>query len=94
MTDLARAAEMDQGLLSKIERGLRPPPQITSPTLARIAAGLGFGPPSEQFQELLQAAYRGRSGDPLAIAPYIPTLHLLTAKTANPVRGLGGLTPE
>jgi transcriptional regulator with XRE-family HTH domain len=58
---LARKIEMDQGLLSKIERGKRPPPQIV-PHVQRIAAALGFPNGSSEFRELLAVAYRERFG--------------------------------
>jgi transcriptional regulator with XRE-family HTH domain len=62
ITDLARAVQMDQGLLSKIERGLRPPPQII-PHIQRMAERFEFEPASREYRELLEAAYAERFGE-------------------------------
>src|SRR5262245_25979065 len=59
INQLARKVDMDQGLLSKIERGLRPPPQIV-PHVQRIANALGLEPKSADFKELTETAYRVR----------------------------------
>jgi transcriptional regulator with XRE-family HTH domain len=61
ITDLARVVQMDQGLLSKIERGLRPPPQII-PHIQRMAQRFGFEPASREYRELFEAAYAERFG--------------------------------
>ena len=61
MNELARKIEMDQGLLSKIERGKRPPPQLV-PQVQRIAAALGLEVESAKFKELMEVAYRERFG--------------------------------
>jgi len=61
LNQLARQIDIDQGLLSKIERGKRPPPQIV-PYVQRIAVVLGFAEGSTEFTELMQAAYSGRFG--------------------------------
>lgn len=53
---------MDPGFVSKIERGVRPPPQIV-PHVHRIAAVLGFDQSSEEFRMLVEAAYQGRFGE-------------------------------
>lgn len=59
MNRLARFIDMDQGLLSKIERGKRPPPQIV-PHVEKIALAFGFGPNSPEFKELAETAHRER----------------------------------
>lgn len=60
MNELARKIQMDQGLLSKIERGKRPPPQLV-PRVQRIGAALGMGEESLEFKELVEAATRNAS---------------------------------
>jgi transcriptional regulator with XRE-family HTH domain len=61
MNQLARAIEMDQGLLSKIERGHRPPPQIV-PCVERMAKAFGFENESAEHRQLVEMAYRERFG--------------------------------
>lgn len=61
MNELARRIDMDQGLLSKIERGVRPPPQIV-PGVQRIAEALQLQPGSPEFKELLNLAGEERFG--------------------------------
>jgi hypothetical protein len=94
MADLARAAEIDQGLLSKIERGLRPPPQIV-PYVQRIAERFKFQPASKEYEELVNAAYheRFKQDDSRPVKP-IPTITFLVSGNRSPVRGLSGLPPE
>jgi hypothetical protein len=93
MTELARAALMDQGLLSKIERGLRPPPQIGSPVFQRIATRFGFEPTSQEYRQLLEAACEGRFGRSEK-AKAAPTITVLLAPKGSQARGLSGLPPE
>ena len=84
---------MDPGHISKLERSLRPPPEIV-PTVQRIGAALGFMPDSAEFRELVETAYRERfprkqQGGISAILTVIP------ATAAVPRgRGLGGLSPQ
>jgi hypothetical protein len=59
MSELARRIEMDQGLLSKIERGKRPPPQLV-PHVQRIGAALSMESDSAEFKELVETAYKER----------------------------------
>lgn len=61
MNQLARQIPMDQGLLSKVENGKRPPPQLV-PHVQRIAAALGLKDDSAEFKELFEIAYRERFG--------------------------------
>ncbi|MBZ5635360.1 MAG: helix-turn-helix transcriptional regulator [Acidobacteriia bacterium] len=94
ITDLARAAQMDQGLLSKIERGLRPPPQIV-PHIQRMAERFGFEPASPEYRELLETAYAERFGANRTDTKRRQVLIELSPIT-NPPRALGlsGLPPE
>src|ERR1700730_17209653 len=75
ITDLGRATLIDQGLLSKIERGLRPPPQII-PHVQRIADRFGFAPTSKEYVELIEAAYEGRFSDSPEGTERLPILHM------------------
>src|SRR5437870_1871421 len=61
MIAFARAIGMDQGLLSRIERGQRPAPQIV-PFVHRMALKLGFEKDSKYYKELIEAAYVSRFG--------------------------------
>lgn len=96
MSELARRIEMDQGLLSKIERGKRPPPQLV-PHVQRIGAALGMGIESAEFKELVEAAYRERF--PREKWPAILSLEPGEGGVVELVRipvhrsGLGGYTP-
>lgn len=85
MNQLARQVEMDQGLLSKIERGLRPPPEII-PHVQRIAEAFGFERGSAEYEELTTAAFQERF--PMRAAPVIVTLMPL----GEPARSRGGLS--
>src|SRR5712692_619692 len=62
ISDLARCADIDQGLLSKIERGLRPAPQLV-PYVHRIAERFGLDSSSQEYKELCETAYRERFGE-------------------------------
>ena len=88
ITDLARATLMDQGLLSKIERGVRPPPQLI-PHVQRIAEHFRLAPESSEHRELFDTAYEERFGR----KPRGPVLIELSRAT-TPSRGLSGLPPE
>jgi hypothetical protein len=90
MTDLAQSARLDQGQLSRIERGLRPPPDIY-PNVQLIAEKFGFEPTSHQYRELMGSAIEERFG---SNAPPSPTLHFLVAPKGSRVMGLRGLRPE
>ncbi len=61
LNELARKIDIDQGLLSKIETGKRPAPQIV-PHVHRIAAAFGFMEGSTELKELVDVAYRERFG--------------------------------
>lgn len=93
ITDLARAMLIDQGLLSKIERGLRPPPQII-PHVQRISERFGFALTSRENQELVDAAYRERFPGDREHVERLPAITLLESNKASPVRGLSGFPPE
>lgn len=89
MNRLAQEASLDQGLLSKIERGLRPPPEIV-PFVERLARCFQLDTSSAEYRQLMDAAYRDRFADdpPAAKRPaYLMTLGFER-------RGLGGLPPE
>jgi transcriptional regulator with XRE-family HTH domain len=95
MNQLARQVEMDQGLLSKIERGLRPPPEIV-PHVQRIAEALGFKRESAEYQELVNAAVQERfakrkQGGPMGTKGSIVSFVLADP---DPPPGLAGLPPE
>jgi transcriptional regulator with XRE-family HTH domain len=91
MNELARQIPLDQGYLSKVERALRPPPQIV-PHVQRIAAALGFRPDSAEFQELIEAAYRERF--PRKQKPGISEILTVTAgaDAETTLRRSGGLS--
>ena len=93
LTRLARSIEFDQGVLSKIERGIRRAPQIV-PYVQRIAVSLGFEPSSDEYRELMDLAYKERfSGRPEPTGrSLIVTLGPAHDRVAS--RGLGGLPPE
>jgi transcriptional regulator with XRE-family HTH domain len=93
LTTLARSMDFDQGVLSKIERGIRRAPQIV-PYVQRIAACLGFEPSSDEYRELMDLAYKERfSGRPDPTGrSLIVTLGPASGCPASP--GLGGLSPE
>lgn len=90
MTDLARAALIDQGLLSKIERGLRPPAPF--PAVQRIAERFGFSSSSQEYQTLFEAAYSDRFGN-REKPKVVPTLQALVSRSASP-SGLLGMPPQ
>src|SRR5689334_9438415 len=92
ITDLSRAALIDQGLLSKIERGLRPPAQF--PQVQRIAERFGFDPTSKDYLELFKTAYAERFGENPAGDGALPIVRQLASRTTAPFRGLSGLPPE
>jgi hypothetical protein len=94
MTELARLIDIDQGLLSKIERGLRPPPEIV-PYVQRMATRFGLEPNSKEYSELLQVAYRERFPEQGGGGGRILTLGLPDRPLDPGVsRGLGGLPLE
>ena len=59
LVELAEACRIDPGLLSKIEKGERLPPQL--PTLLVLAKELGIPPKSDEFAELLGAVDQDRN---------------------------------
>ena len=84
MNDLARRIGMDQGLLSKIERGLRPPPQIV-PYVQHTAEALGFAVDSGEYKQLIETAYRERFRTSRSAAGQIISLTLAEeARAAEP----------
>ena len=68
LVDLARAADIDPALLSKIETGKRLPPDL--PGLLRLTQALDIAEESTQFAELLALTDRARN----------PALHDMAAK--------------
>jgi transcriptional regulator with XRE-family HTH domain len=99
LSELARRIEMDQGLLSKIERGKRPPPQLV-PHVQRIGAALGFGTESPELKELVEAAYKERFGKEkwpeilIVSAAQGPTGPVELVRQPVSRSGLGGYTPS
>jgi transcriptional regulator with XRE-family HTH domain len=108
MNELARAIGLDQGLLSKIERGVRPPPQIV-PHVERIALALGLAHDSREYRQLMESAYKDRFGKRTAVhrisggivsieleearpSDLVARLHLKQPAVSS--RGLGDLPPE
>ncbi len=89
ITDLARYASIDQGLLSKIERGLRRPPQLV-PYVERLTSRFKLKPSSTEYRQLVDAAYRERFGGGPTKGANPPLL--LTLGVA-PSRGLSGVNP-
>ena len=87
MTELAQKVSIDQGLLSKIERALRPPPQIV-PFVQRLASCFQLNPSSKEYRQLMDAAYRERFGE----SPRKGALLVTYGPAIG--RGLGGLPPE
>src|SRR5208282_5004819 len=91
MIALARDVGIDQGLLSRIERGQRPAPQIV-PFVHRIAQALGFQQPSKEYMELLEAAYISRFGRKQPPPSTDPALYILERPPGcRGLRGLSGL---
>jgi hypothetical protein len=91
---------MDQGLLSKIERGKRPPPQLV-PHVQQIGAALGFGPESPELKELVEAAYKERFGKEkwpeilsITFGEQGPTGPVELVREPVHRSGLGGYTPS
>jgi transcriptional regulator with XRE-family HTH domain len=93
MNQLARRIEMDQGLLSKIERGLRPPPEIV-PHVQRIAEAFGFKKASKEYEELLEAAYRERFGKRKLGSPLKGAIVQFVLDAPQAAGGLSGYSPE
>jgi transcriptional regulator with XRE-family HTH domain len=90
INELARRIPIDPGHISKIERSLRPPPEIV-PTIQRIGEALGFEPDSAEFRELVETAYRERfprkqKGGISAILTVLPS--------GRSRAGLSGLSPQ
>ena len=97
MNELARKIEMDQGLLSKIERGKRPPPQIV-PHVQRIAEALGLEVGSAELIELVEVAYRERFGkkgkwSEIVSVSFGKEKELVLTRTPVVSRGLAGYAP-
>jgi len=84
--DLAKAAYLDPGLLSKIERGQRQPPEL--PYVQLMARRLGVD--KAATDELVAAAYRERFKDNPEVAKTLPSLDRLDSRRA----GLAGLPPD
>jgi hypothetical protein len=85
---------MDQGLLSKIERGLRPPPEIV-PHIQRMAERFGLKPTSPEYAKLLGAAYAERFGENRTDRRRNPFLIELSPVTKSSLPlGLSGVPPE
>jgi hypothetical protein len=93
MNQLARQVDMDQGLLSKIERGLRPPPEIV-PHVQRIAEAFGFKKGSTEYEELVNAAYQERFGKRKQGSPLKGAIVSFVLDTGRTAPGLSGWSPE
>jgi len=88
MNDIARPASLDQGTVSKIERGILRAPRL--PRVRLIAKALGLSPDSPQWKQLVEAAWRDRYDEEYGSG----ISEILTVLPSGRSAGMSGLPPQ